>query len=140
MPTDNKTPLVRAKETAVGILRYSQVTKEQLSLFANGCGGKGSWIPIPEFIFHASCNQHDFYYWRGGTEEDRKIADDAFYKYMKEDIKRAKWYLRGYYRGWAFLYYTAVRVKGKYYFSYGEMKTMEDVIELELKQKGIIIL
>jgi len=122
------------------MLRYSDLTSKQKSLITNGCGGKGSLVPVPEFKFHTSCNHHDFYYWRGGDEEDRKKADDAFYKYMKIDAKEAVWYKIGYYKVWAFLYYKAVRVKGKYYFSYGEMKTMEDVIELELKQKGIIIL
>jgi len=100
------------------MLRYKDLTPEQRKQICNGCGTKGGLIKVPNFIFKASCNQHDFYYWRGGSERDRKIADKAFYKAMREDIKSVKWNLKPYYHIWAFGYYRAVRFFGKKYFNY----------------------
>lgn len=111
------------------VMKYSDLTQEQKDYICNGCGGKGGWVPVPEFIFHASCNHHDFLYWTGNTESDREKADKAFYKYMKIDIAEAKWYKRAYYRIWAWVYYEAVRECGCKFFNYGSKKrTMEDLV------------
>ena len=112
------------------MIRYSDLTQEQKDNICNGCGGKGSWIPVPNFIFKASCNQHDFYYWRGCSEKDRKIADDAFYKYMKIDIEERTTSIVDYlfHHGWAYTYYLSVRYFGKPYFEYSDnMKTAKDL-------------
>lgn len=108
-------------------LKYSDLTDEQKEIICNGCGGKGGWINPPEFLFHASCNQHDFYYWRGGNEEDRLKADNEFYEAMKIDVNEAVWYKRWYYGIAAYVYYKAVRLVGSRYFSYGKMKENFDV-------------
>ena len=84
----------------------------------NGCGSKGAWIKIPNFIFKASCNKHDLYYNKGGNKHDRFVADYLFYKYMKEDVINSKWYKIPYYFIWATLYYESVRVFGKKHFNY----------------------
>lgn len=68
------------------MFKYSSLTHEQKKHICNGCGGKGGWIKPPKFIFHASCDQHDFYYWRGCSEDDRLLADISFHKWMKIDI------------------------------------------------------
>jgi hypothetical protein len=110
------------------MLKYSELTKEEKKKICNGCGSKGGWIKPPEFLFHASCDQHDFYYWRGGLEPDRKKADDEFYRYMIIDCSRADGlvkYIK--YRLIAFIYYQAVRYAGKMWFNYGEMKTKKDL-------------
>lgn len=104
------------------MLKYSSLTPEQKKIICNGCGGKGGFIKPPDFIFHASCNQHDFYYWRGGNEKDRELADRQFYEAMSIDILNAKWYLRPYYRFWAYTYYIAVRIAGGKFFNYGPMR------------------
>ena len=110
------------------MLRYSDLGKEQLSKITNSCGGKGGWIKPPNFIFKASCNQHDFYYWRGCTEKDRRLADNTFYSYMRKDVKETKWYMKPYYHQWALAYYVAVRFFGKNYFNYAEtMRTVSDI-------------
>lgn len=112
------------------LLRYSDLTQEQINSIANGCGGKGSLIPVPNFLFKASCNQHDFYYWRGGDESDREAADDAFYKYMCIDIEdNAKGLVEKlWYHAWALLYYLAVRQFGDKYFYYStSMRTLKDI-------------
>ena len=112
------------------MLHYSDLTPEQKANVCNGCGAKGGYINPPEFLFHASCDHHDFYYWRGGTEEDRKNADDAFYRYMKIDIASEKSVLkRAYYNIWAYTYYLAVRLFGYKYFHYrNKMKEKNNAI------------
>lgn len=116
------------------MLRYSELTEEQKKFITNGCGGKSGWINPPEFLFHASCNQHDFYYWRGCTEEDRLKADTEFYELMKKDASEAKWYLRPHYYMWAWTYYMSVRVMGKKFFYYADkQKTIED-LNREMKE------
>lgn len=110
------------------ILRYSELTVADKVNICNGCGGKGGWFNPPEFLFHASCNQHDFYYWRGGKEEDRLKADKAFYQFMKEDASEASWYDKPLHYVMAFIYYKAVRISGKRFFHYGEMRTKESII------------
>ena len=113
------------------MLRYKDLTDTQKQAICNGCGGKGGFINPPEFLFHASCNHHDFKYWLGCTEDDRKDADEAFYRWMKIDIASAKWYLKPYYHLWAYTYYKAVRLFGKKYFYYANkqrtLKLHEDI-------------
>jgi hypothetical protein len=110
------------------MLRYRDLTPEQKTKICNGCGGKGGFINPPEFLFHASCNQHDFYYWRGGTETDRKEADDTFYKFMQLDVVVEDNFIkRNYYSLIAFVYYKAVRLFGRKYFNYGKRKTKDDL-------------
>ncbi len=78
-----------------------------------GCGSKGGFFNPPEFVFHGDCCTHDMLYDLGGTEADRKRADDAFYAAMKQSAGRdPAWRLA------AWVYYRAVRQFGKTHFSY----------------------
>ena len=109
--------------------RLRDFTPAQIKKLSNGCGSKSSFVPVPEFIFHASCDKHDVLYIIGGTEEDRKKADKIFYKYMMLDIvNEDSRFKRIYYSIWAYTYYKAVRVFGKKYFNYGKQKTMKELI------------
>jgi len=108
------------------MLKYSDLSDEQRKLICNGCGVKGWIVKLPNFLFKASCNQHDFYYWRGCTELDRKLADTEFYGWMKADIEDTAWYLKPLYHIWAYAYYLAVRLFGSKYFSYGASKKSLD--------------
>ena len=109
------------------MLKYSELTDPQKLYICNGCGGKGGLIDPPEFIFNSSCNQHDFYYWRGGSEDDRKNADDSFYNHMMDKVKNTPWYKFYVYKALAWTYYKAVRISGKKFFEYGTMKSLEDL-------------
>lgn len=122
------------------MIKYHELSNEQKQTICNGCGGKGGWIDPPEFLFHASCNQHDFYYWRGGTEEDRHTADAQFYEFMKKDAKDALWYNKPLCYILSFVYYKFVRIFGKKYFEYGEMKSTKDLVQFSQKdtQDGFI--
>lgn len=85
----------------------------------NGCGGKGSWIKVPNFIFEASCNTHDVGYGIGGNEARRFECDGKFFIIMIKDTFKVKnWFKRVYYQVWAFVYFIAVRIFGKKYFNY----------------------
>jgi len=85
----------------------------------NGCGGKGSWINPPNFMFEASCNKHDIGYGVGGDEAKRFECDGKFFIMMIKDTFQVKgWFKRVYYQGWAFVYFIAVRIFGKKYFNY----------------------
>jgi hypothetical protein len=82
------------------------------------CWGKGSIIPVPEFIFTASCKIHDENYWIGWNEIDRITADTWFLKYMLVDCMRYEWLRRAYYVIWAYTYFYAVRIFWGSYFNY----------------------
>ena len=111
------------------MLKYSDLTKAQKEFICNGCGGKGAWIKVPNFIFKASCNHHDFYYWRGKDEADRKKADKAFYKFMRIDISEVNSLKKPYYHVWALSYYLAVRLFGRKFFNYSDKyKTIKGLI------------
>lgn len=115
------------------MLKYSDLTLEQKQSICNGCGSKGGIINPPEFLFHASCNHHDFKYWQGCTEEDRLKADKEFYEAMKVDVSNARWFLKPYYHAWAYIYYKAVQLKGKKAFYYGPKKKYLVDLELEVQ-------
>jgi len=108
-------------------LKWRHLTPEQRRAVSNGCGGKGSWVPVPDFLFTASCNIHDFHYWRGGDEADRLKADFEFYQAMLVDAADASWWRRGWDRGLAWLYYRAVRAWAQDYFHYGSRRTRADL-------------
>ena len=110
-------------------LRY--LTDEQIKKLSNGCGGKGSIVPTPQFLFRASCDKHDVLYTIGGTEKDRRNADEAFYRYMKIDVDmQNRWVKRKWYAIIAYTYYKVVRWMGKKYFRYGEPLSYEQVMQL----------
>jgi len=116
-------------------VRYRDLTEEMIQQLKdlkelNGCGSKGGWLNVPDWIFTASCWHHDFNYWLGGTEEDRKKADWQFYQAMLYDASKAVWWKRPWYRTMAWVYYKAVRQVSSVFFPYGEMRTLEDLQEL----------
>jgi hypothetical protein len=98
--------------------RYWGLSSKEETFTPNGCGGKGGIINPPEWIFHEDCNKHDTKYHIGGTEEDRKKADDEFYRDMLSSISKVKWYRRPFLTSQAWLYYRAVRLCGKKFFNY----------------------
>ncbi len=112
------------------LLKYSELNERQKDFISNGCGSKGGIIKIPNFRFKASCNQHDFYYWRGCSIEHRNKADVSFYNLMKEDIRETdlSWYKIAYYHTWAWSYYQAVSWFGGDFFNYDDNpKTAHDL-------------
>ena len=99
--------------------KFKDLTPEEKKEICNGCGGKGSWIRPPYAIFfEASCDQHDYGYYVGGTEKDRKTRDLKFYQAMKKDCSTLSWFNKIKYYPWCWIYYLGVRFYGKKYFNY----------------------
>ena len=99
-------------------LRFEDVAEEVIARISNGCGSAGTEA-VPEFVFRSSCDRHDFYYWMGGTEEDRQRADKQFLEDMRADAwATATLWERSAYLTAAFNYYLAVRKWGKLSFHY----------------------
>ena len=99
---------------------------------------------IRPVFFEASCDLHDFGYWKGGDEARRKECDEKFLQKILEDIETKYlriWNENGYlfyrsnpiryrfeqiknfferifYTILAKLFYLAVRIGGKKYFNY----------------------
>lgn len=117
-------------------IRWRDLTAEERAAITNGCGGKGSWIDPPDWLFKASCDHHDFNYWLGCTEQDRHHADWQFYRAMLQDAAQAPWWRRPFARARAWVYYRAVRAFGRPYFHYAErMRTRAD-LDVALAQEA----
>lgn len=110
------------------IVKFRELSEEQVHFICNGCGGKGSVINPPEFMFNASCDQHDYNYCIGGNGGDRVKADYQFYQAMKKDVREYAWYRRPFYYAMAWLYYIAVRLMGHKFFNYGKKNTLIDIV------------
>lgn len=102
------------------MFKYKDLTQDQKEKICNGCGAKGGFIKPPNFIFKASCNHHDFNYWRGNTKDLKKKADKDFYDAMKLDIKDAPVHRRPFYHCWAFAYYISVSLFGDKFFHFAD--------------------
>jgi hypothetical protein len=117
---------------------YELLTPEQKKEICNGCGGKGSWIKPPLRIFYkASCNHHDYGYWCGCTEAERKIDDEKLFQAMRKDCHKVSWFKRLLYRPWCNLYYKAVRLKGSEFFYWGEKKRWPAPTEEQLQKLAL---
>jgi len=99
---------------------YKQLSVIEKMLVANGCGGSGSLINPPDFIFGEDCGEHDWGYFYGGNKAMRKKRDCKFYKGMRNSIveKKVKFLKRAYYEFWAFVYHLEVRRHGAKFFNF----------------------
>lgn len=112
-------------------LSFRDLNASERKLLCNGCGGKGSWIDPPDWLFKASCDWHDFEYWRGGNEADRLAADRGFLTAMLEDAATASWWRRPFAVLRAWIYYRAVRWFARPYFHYGAQRGRRELEELK---------
>jgi len=102
----------------------------------NGCGSRKGWrrfIRPPGKLFTASCKHHDFNYWLGGTEADRKWSDDAFLTRMLVDVQRLSYLNRWHGKLRAYTFHLAVRTFGRGAFEHGEQKGWKDLTDLGYK-------
>lgn len=126
-------------------IKYSDLTSAQRDQICNGCGKKGGIIPVPEFIFTACCNQHDFKYWRGHGPSlksrafwrrplyhmlqkrlARKKADIQFFMAMSRDAESLAGHQNKYF-DLAHIYFEAVRKFGWCAFNWGKERTIDDI-------------
>jgi hypothetical protein len=116
--------------------KWSQLTNEQKSALKrkgklNSCGGKYSHPLIPNFIFTDSCNQHDFYYERGGDIIDKLEGDLMFVAHMIKQINDHydRWYKKLPLTFVAvFVYLPAVTVLGLLGFEWGQYRSFDDIL------------
>ena len=105
-------------------LKFKGLTQLERNILCNGCGGKGGWFNPPDYCFRASCDHHDFSYWLGGGDAQRKRADEGFLRAMLWDATykpgggQRSWWRRYWLKGAAWRYYWAVRLFGKSHFNY----------------------
>lgn len=107
------------------MLHFADLTPEQRARICNGCGPKGNFVPVPDFLFTASCDHHDFRYWRGGIELDRLAADNEFLYAMLADAGECHEMQVA-----AYTYYLAVRVFGAVCFHYAATPRDENDLAL----------
>lgn len=111
-------------------VRWSHLTQDEKRKVGIGCGpGKTAFL-IPQFIFKASCVQHDFYYKRGGNIFDKLEADAFFLAHMLRDIAESErgLTLRLFFTLMAFAYYLVVSVFGMFAFHWGKYRTVDEMI------------
>ena len=73
---------------------------------------------LSPWLWIASAYIHDFNYWRGWNEHDRKHADEWFLKYMLIDVYHYYHFRFLYYWILAYIFYIAVRLFWYKYFEY----------------------
>lgn len=100
---------------------YAAATPEQIAAVANGCG-PGAWKLdlVPDHLGDVDitdcCNQHDYLYSLGGTEEDRKLADVLLYICVAGAVLLNDSHLVPLQMAAAAIFYRAVREAGAEFF------------------------
>jgi len=97
---------------------YDTLTDEQKDFFLthiwNGVGSDHYPFLNPhDLIFKEASIYHDFYYWRGGSERLRKLADKDFLHRCHVAIRKLPMKRRLFYYIAAYVYYFALTMFGK---------------------------
>lgn len=104
-------------------------SKKEIDKYTGGCGPGSFWDKIvPNTLWGLSifnaCRIHDWMYYQGKTEEDRKIADSVFLDNMLAIIEeKSHRFFKMSRRSRAMIYYSAVRDGGKEAFFSKKMTT-----------------
>lgn len=115
---------------------WNDLTLEEKINYGNGCGLSLRLLSVPDFMFKASCQQHDFNYERGGSVYYKYKADVDFYAAMVDDCENTNnptfWSIV------ATLYFIGVTLNPIAYFvfSYGKWRTKEEILERDRKSKA----
>jgi len=98
-------------------LAYDSLSKAQKDYFLehiwNGVGSSHFFINPHDLIFKEASIYHDFYYWRGGSDELRKLADKDFFHRCHEKIRKLPKKRRPFYYISAYVYYFTLKILGK---------------------------
>jgi len=107
---------------------WSELTAAEKKTIEKGgfCGAK--FLLIPQFIFKASCSQHDFYYSRGGNFSDLCRANLWFYSAMLDDCARYNFIKMFFFFLVATVYFLAVSIFGVFFFRFGKYKTKRQIL------------
>jgi len=90
--------------------KYWELTEEEKKKVCNGCGAKGSFLAkmIPQGKFREACNIHDYMYYIGKTDEDKKVADRVFINNLNRIVEAMPLVLKPLAKSLARVYYEAV--------------------------------
>jgi len=90
--------------------KYWELTDEERERICNGCGAKGSKLNfiIPQGVFREACNIHDYMYYIGKTDEDKKVADRVFINNLNRIVEASNTLLKPIRKMMARAYYEAV--------------------------------
>ena len=86
----------------------------------NGVGSREFFIDPHDLIFKQAAMAHDFAYWRGGSNEDRKLSDKIYLEDSLDAVRRQRKWTRPIYFVIAYIYYGFLKMLGKYAFEYRE--------------------
>lgn len=100
-------------------LKFEDLTDEQINYFWNGVGSDHFFLNPPDLIFGEASKRHDFAYWMGATEQDRKDADERFYlEGWKATLKNNHKILRPFYFFMSWFYFKVLGLIGNKAFEY----------------------
>lgn len=107
---------------------FKDLTPDEQAEYGNGCGLEAKLLNVPDFIFTASCQQHDFNYERGGWFWDKVKADFDFFYYMWLDASVSKRPIL--YRIVSVIYFIGVFCNpiSWFAFTYGRWRTKEEIL------------
>lgn len=107
---------------------WSDLTEEEQAQFGDGCGALAKGLKVPDFIFKASCQQHDFNYLRGGWPWHKVQADWWFYRAMLKDAFLYPWLQAFIYSCLATIYFLTVLIVSWPFFTYGRWRSKEEIL------------
>jgi len=120
-------------------LTFDELTPVECAYLLNGCG-PGTWLGklIPELIFHESCQRHDFHYWSGHRESDRRRYERTFRDSMLENVREGQFSIRWrkLYLAIVWVYYLSVLLFGRSSFSYRERYATRNELHREMRFAG----
>jgi hypothetical protein len=122
-----------AKKLETSGISYDALTQQQKQFFNehiwNGVGSRHFFINPHDLIFKEASVYHDFYYWRGGSNELRVLADKDFLSRCLDKIQKLPPKRRPFYYVAAYTYYFFLKTFGKAAWEKGEVcKTWEELM------------
>lgn len=114
---------------------WIDLTPQEQANYGNGCGLPLVFLNVPDFMFTASCRQHDFNYERGGGLYYKIKADVDFFSAMIYDAGFTK-----HPTFWCFvatIYFIGVSLNPISYFvfSYGDWRTKQEILDRDARRK-----
>lgn len=89
---------------------YWKLTGDERNRICNGCGAKGSFLAkmLPQGVFKAACDIHDYMYYIGRHQDDKRAADRVFINNLNRIVEAMPGYKRPFAKALARVYYEAV--------------------------------
>lgn len=80
------------------MLKFSDLTPEEITKVSDGCGIVAKGLGVPNFIFKARCDQHDVYWCRGtGWSWNETVLRYGPIGWLLMPYSVLRWYVQGVY-------------------------------------------